>query len=161
MKRVQKILVALVTCAVCAPALANDDVQAIQALYQDYREAVEASSIDGYIAILDDEVRMLPPGAPAIQGAAAYRDFLAPVFATATYEIEIIEPPRVDLVGEGVAVSEYVYIVVLTLKDEDVGISEPGALTENRTTSRYFDVLRRNEDGAWRVWRHSWQTLPE
>ena len=102
---------------------------------------------------------MLPPGTAAVVSAEAYREFLGPVFAAATYDIEVERMPQIDVVGD-IAVAEYDYTIVLNLKDSDVGVAEPGALTANRTTSRYFDVLRKNTDGRWQVWKHSWQVYP-
>ena len=151
-----RISLALVALAL-APASVADEVESIEALYAEYRAAVEASDIDGYIAILEPDVRMLPPGADPIVSAAAYRAFLEPVFATATYEIEVEQMPSVELLSDRIAVAEYVYTIALTLKDEDVGVSEPGAMTESRNKARYFDVLRKNASGQWRVWRHTWQ----
>ena len=77
------------------------------------------------------------------------------MFAAATYEIEVESHPEITVTGD-VAVAEYVYTIVLTLKNPEEQVTEPGALTANRTTSRYFDVLRKTEAG-WRVWRHTWQ----
>ena len=33
------------------------------------------------------------------------------------------------------------------------------ALTASRTDARYFDVLKQNQHGQWKVWRHTWQTM--
>ena len=89
-----------------------------------------------------------------MQDASSYADFLQPVFEAATYKIEVESYPKVTLAGD-IAVTEYIYTIVLDLKNPDQGVAEPGALTANRTTARYFDVLRKTEDG-WRVWRHTW-----
>ena len=132
------------------------DVAEIEALYATWRDAVRGSDINGYLGILHPEIRLLPPGAPAINGLGAYEAFLGPVFANATYEIEIERIQEIDVVGD-MATAEYDYTIVLTLKNPDVGIDQPGALTNTRTSARYFDVLRRTDAGEWRVWRHSWQ----
>jgi ketosteroid isomerase-like protein len=132
-------------------------VKEIEALYASWRQAVESSDIDGYLRVLHPNVRLLPPGAPAIDGAQSYREFLQPVFATATYEIEIDQLQIIDVVGD-TAVAEYEYTILLHRKNPDVGVTEAGALTDDRTAARYFDVLRKTSDGGWRVWRHSWQT---
>ena len=61
------------------------------------------------------------------------------------------------MVIDYIAVAEYEYVIHLDLKDASQGITEAGALTESRTEARYFDVLRKNEAGEFRVWRHTWQ----
>lgn len=138
------------------PTSGLDDERQIRALYAAWRDAVESSSIDGYLSVLHADVRLLPPGAAAIQGRENYRAFLQPVFATATYSIEIDRDQDVEVVGD-TAVAEYEYTIELNLKDPDVGIDQPGALTAQRTSARYFDVLLKDSNGAWKVWRHSWQ----
>lgn len=130
----------------------------IETLYAEYRVAVETSSLAGYLRVLHPEVRLLPPGAPAIDTAKRYGEFLAGVFGAATYRVEVLRAPEVSVLGD-VAVAEYDYTIHLTRKDPSVGVTARGALTEDATTSRYLDVLRRDADGAWRIWRHSWQPL--
>jgi ketosteroid isomerase-like protein len=130
----------------------------IETLYAEYRKAVESSSLPGYLRVLHPDVRLLPPGAPAIDTAERYAQFLEGVFGAATYRIEVNRAPEVAVLGD-VAVAEYDYTIHLTRKDPEVGVSEPGALTAPATSSRYFDVLRKDATGAWRIWRHSWQSL--
>ncbi|MBM4383810.1 MAG: nuclear transport factor 2 family protein [Deltaproteobacteria bacterium] len=130
----------------------------IESLYAEYRRAVEGSSIPGYLRVLHPDVRLMPPGAPAIDTAKRYGEFLEGVFGPATYRIEIHSAPEVTVLGD-VAVAEYDYTIHLTQKNPGVGVTEPGALTEAATRSRYLDVLRRDAAGEWRIWRHSWQPL--
>jgi len=132
----------------------------IEQLYAEYRDAVEAGSIAGYLDVLHPQVRLLPPGADAIDGAERYAGFLEPVFATATYDIEVVSLPNVHVVGD-MAVAEYDYVIHITLKDPDTGITQEGALTAQRTRSRYFDVLRKKADGDWAIWRHTWSVIEE
>lgn len=136
------------------------DRAAIDSLYADYRVAVENSDIRAYVDALHPDVRLLPPGADAIVGADDYAQFLTPVFAAANYRIEVEKMPVIEVLGD-VATAEYEYVIHLDLKNPDVGVSEPGALTASRTRSRYFDVLRRRDDGKWAIWRHTWSTLSD
>ncbi len=138
----------------------SEEQQSIDQLYADYRTAVESSDIGGYVNALHPDVRLLPPGAAAIVGASNYAGFLEPVFATADYRIEVVSLPAIEVMGD-TATAEYTYIIHLKLKNPDVGVTEPGALTDSRTVSRYFDVLRKHENGRWAIWRHTWTTLPE
>lgn len=133
-----------------------DEVKQIEALYAQWREAVATADIPLYVSVLDPEVRLIPPGAEVIEGAAYYAQFLTPVFDAATYRIEVITPPLV-VVLDDIAIAQYEYVIHLELKNPSQGITEAGALTESRTEARYFDVLRKNESGEFRVWRHTWQ----
>lgn len=135
------------------------DIEIIDQHYADWRAAVERSDIPSYLTFLHDDIRLMPPGAPVIEGAANYGEFLRPVFEAATYKFEVDAMPAITVVGD-FAFVEYTYTVLLTLKDAEAGITQPGALTSNRSTSRYFDVLRRTPAG-WRLWRHTWHVMDQ
>ena len=90
---------------------------------------------------------------------AGYGEFLVPVFASATYRIEVEELQEVQVMGD-TAIAEYEYVIHIDLKDPDSAITQPGALTAARNRARYFDVLRKQADGRWGIWRHLWQDLP-
>ena len=138
------------------PAVAE---AAIQKLYADWRVAVESGDIPGYLKVLHPNVRLFPPGAAPIVGAAGYGDFLVPVFASATYGIDVLKLQEVRVMGD-TAVAEYEYIINIDLKNPDSAITQPGALTAARNRARYFDVLRKQANGQWGIWRHLWQDLP-
>lgn len=132
---------------------------AIQKLYADWRVAVEAGDIPSYLRVLHPDVRLFPPGADPIVGAAGYGEFLIPVFASATYRIDVPKMQVVQVMGD-TAIAEYEYIINIQLKDPESAISQPGALTAARNRARYFDVLRKQPNGQWGVWRHLWQDQP-
>lgn len=132
---------------------------AIQKLYADWRVAVESGDIPAYLKALHPNVRLFPPGAAPIFGSAGYGDFLVPVFASATYRIDVAKLQEVRVMGD-TAIAEYEYIINIDLKDPNTAITEPGALTAARNRARYFDVLRKQENGSWGIWRHLWQDMP-
>lgn len=134
----------------------RSDIEAIDAVYASWRKAVESADIPGYVAVLHEDVRLLPPDAEPIVGAANYAKFLEPVFAAADYRIEVVRSPVIEVFGD-VALAEYEYVIHLALKNADVGVRQPGALTAERTAARYIDVLRRDAEGRWAVYRHAWQ----
>lgn len=156
MKHLSPILLVIL----CAAPLAQEggEAEKIRQLYADYRAAVEGGSLQGYVDVLHPEVRLLPPGTPAIEGAENYARFLEPVFATADYRIDVESGPHIDVIGD-VATAEYIYVVFVTLKDPSVGVTQEGALSAQRNRSRYFDVLRKKPDGQWAIWRHTWTDL--
>ena len=103
---------------------AGDNVMAINKVYADWRRAVENADIPGYVAVLAEDVRLMPPDADAIAGKDGYGAFLEPVFAAASYRIEVIRPPQVEVVGD-LAVAEYEYVIHLSMK-AGAEISEAG-----------------------------------
>jgi ketosteroid isomerase-like protein len=139
-----------------ADSTTDADVAEIEALYETWREAVATGDIPKYLSVVDPTVRMIPPGADVIDSAASYEKFLQPVFEAATYRIEVDRYARIDVFGDH-AVAEYDYTIHLSLKNPDQQVTEPGALTASVTQARYFDVLRKNPEGRWKVWRHTWQ----
>jgi ketosteroid isomerase-like protein len=136
------------------------DQAAVRQLYATWRTAVAEADIPTYVSLLDADVKLMPPGAADIHGASTYEGFLQPVFEAATYRIETVAPHDIEVVGD-FAFARYDYIVHLSLKNPDQGVTEPGALTASRSAIKYFDVLRRQQDGGWGVWRHTWNAAPD
>lgn len=122
------------------------DVAAIRALQARWNAAVEAGNIDGYVAVLDADIELMPTDAPPIRGADNYRAFLQPVFVNDTYRIEAVGPGEIVVDGD-LAYARYDYIIHRTPKDGSQTFS---------TLRKYLDVLRRQDDGSWRVYKHIW-----
>lgn len=122
------------------------DIAAIRALYTAWNEAVEGSDISGYLAVLDADVELLPTDAPPFRGRDNYGAFLQPVFGNDRFEIEVAEPPAVQVDGD-LAYARYDYII----HRMPVG-------SEERISSyrKFLDVLKRQPDGTWRVLKHIW-----
>ena len=136
----------------------NKDNSLIKKLYETWHEAVESSNIDGYINSLDKNITLIPPGGPVISGAENYREFLGPVFESATYKIQDGEYD-IEVIGD-IAIVRSRQTVYLTFKDNANKIQSDGALQDNITTSDYLDVLKRQEDGSWKCLVHTWQLVP-
>ena len=138
----------------------QSDIDAILKLYENWQAAVESSSIPGYLACLDDNIRMMAPGAPDVYGIGNYEDFLGPVFEGATYHSERKGPIQVEVMGD-MAIARYDTIIHLTMKSEGDDIASEGALTDAVNDMRYFDTLRRQDDGSWKAYTHMWNDNPD
>tara|TARA_B100001559_G_scaffold39638_2_gene29530 strand:- start:70 stop:579 length:510 start_codon:yes stop_codon:yes gene_type:complete len=136
----------------------NDNNASIKKLYETWHSAVESSNIDGYINSLDKNITLIPPGGPIITGAENYREFLGPVFKSATYKIQDGEYD-IEVIGD-IAIVRSRQTVYLTFKDNANQIQSEGALQDNITTSDYLDILKRQEDGSWKCLVHTWQLVP-
>ncbi|MFN3230570.1 MAG: YybH family protein [Alphaproteobacteria bacterium] len=154
-------LAALVTVMFIQPAFADDadDAAAIVQIYADWRAAVEGADIKSYVSVLDEDVRLMPPGAADFVGRDSYEAFLQPVFDNATYQISPISAIDVEVQGDW-AFARYDYEVRVEMKEGSTEIGQEGALTDNVNRSKYFDVLRRQDDGSWKVYRHTWNAMP-
>lgn len=122
------------------------DVVAIRALQAAWNQAVEAGDIPGYLAVLDADVELLPTDAPPIRGRDHYGQFLGPVFEQDSFEIEVVDPGTVEVDGD-LAYARYDYVIHRMPKGSDERIS---------SLRKFVDVLRRQEDGSWRVLKHIW-----
>lgn len=133
----------------------QNDKDAIVTLYKAWNEAVETGSREGYLALLDQQIRMTPPGAPDIVGWDAYAEFLIPVFDSASYTITPVSNYDIEVLDD-IALARYDYIVGVSLKEGVEGVEQAGALNQQESNLKYSDVLRRQTDGSWKVLRHTW-----
>lgn len=122
------------------------DVAAIRQLQADWNAAVEQGSIKGYLAVLDADVELMPTDAPAIRGRDNYGRFLQPVFKQDRYEVEVLAPSEIEVSGD-IAYARYDYIIHRFPSGSDEPVS---------SRRKFLDVLRRQEDGSWRVLKHIW-----
>ena len=127
----------------------------IERLYASWRNAVEAGSIESYVNVLHDDISLRPPGVSGIDGKSNYATFLVPVFATASYEIQIDTPPKISVLGD-TAIVEYDYTITRNVTDESAGELAPGAIQAATTSAHYIDVVTQYSKGNWRVRLHSW-----
>ncbi|MEH6515176.1 MAG: nuclear transport factor 2 family protein [Halioglobus sp.] len=131
------------------------DKEAILALYKDWITAVEEGSREGYVALLDQDVRMTPPGAEDIISKKVYAEFLIPVLSSASYGVTPLGGYEIDVMGD-LALVRYDYIVSVSLNEGVDGVDQAGALNQQESSLKYSDVLRRQPDGGWKVLRHTW-----
>ena len=136
-------------------ATEQQDKEAITALYREWIVAVEQGSREGYLALLDEDIRMTPPGATDVISKTAYAEFLVPVFDSASYTITPIGDYDIEILGD-IALARYDYIVSVFLNEGVAGVEQAGALNQQVSNLKYSDVLRRQADGEWRVLRHTW-----
>jgi uncharacterized protein (TIGR02246 family) len=129
-----------------------DDKKAIQELYQTRNTAVHSGDRDGYVATLDENVRMVPPGAKDVIGRDAYAEFLIPVMQDGKFEIVPRGDLEVTVLGD-IALARYDYLVKVY---EGATKMQDGAQSQESTDMKYSDVLRRQEDGTWKVLLHMW-----
>ena len=127
-------------------ASAAEDIEAIRALQAQWNAAVEGSSVDGYMAVLDPEIELLPTDAPPIHGKEGYASMLEGVFATDTFEIEVKDSGTVEVAGDW-AWARYDYVIHRTPIGGDVTFS---------SERKFLDIMRRQPDGSWGVYRHIW-----
>jgi len=137
-----------------------EDEAKIRSMYDRWSEAVRAKSIDGYIGCLDEKITMRPPGGPTIDGHDAYRQFLKPVFESASYERTTDDDYHIEIFGD-FAIVRIRQTIRLTLIGGAVRVESEGALQKTATTSDYLDVLKRQDDGEWKCLVHTWKEVED
>ena len=144
-----------ITLAFSPVSQADTDTDAVVALFDGWRAAVERGDKEAYLAGLHEDISLRPPGVAGLDGRDNYRAFLGPVFETAEYQITVDTPPSVTLMGDS-AIVEYDYTITMTVIAGSEDALPEGALTANTTTSHYIDVAQKDASGAWKVRLHSW-----
>ena len=82
----------------------------------------ESGNIPGYLAVLDEDVELMPTDAPPIRGRDNYAVFLGPVFEADRFEIEVVDPGMIEVDGD-LAWARYDYIIHRLPIGEDTRIS--------------------------------------
>lgn len=147
MRRLSAAIGALTLSAGILSAQSSRDSLAIVQLYRDLPQAVAASDVDGIMSLMDDSITVLVPGVPPIEGPQAYRAGLAPMFSTAEVRLRLAMPLRLWIAGP-LAFVHYTGVLVTIPKAAGDSVRSP---------LRYVDILRRQPDGSWRLFLHSFQ----
>jgi ketosteroid isomerase-like protein len=130
----------------------QDEVARINQLYEDWFRAVEEGDIPLYLSVLDPEIELIPTDADPIKATANYGEFLVGVFASNRFKIERLGDKEIE-VREDLAYARYDYNIIRT----DVA---SGKVYESKRN--FVDVLRKNSDGDWHVFKHIWNyTTPD
>lgn len=144
------LLPALILVAACgrtgAGLTADADTSAIRQLYRDWPRSVEAGDAARYVTFLHDSITLLIPGAAPIHGVSAYREFLTPLLQNATYRVSLESPAQLEVSGSWAFAQYRGQVVTFPRPSGDSSIAR----------NRYVDILRRQSDGSWRVYLHSW-----
>lgn len=124
------------------------DIAAIHELYREWPRSIDAADPAQYVSFLDDSITLLMPGMAPIHGIAAYRAVLVPLFQSATYHVSLNTPSLLEIAGPWAFAQYQGYFATLPKGGGDSSV----------TRNRYVDILRRQPDGTWRVFLHSWHT---
>ena len=151
-----RIITLIISLFFFSASISASETREILDLYKTWVAAVEEGDIESYVSVLHEDVKLMPPTSEPFEGKEKYKEFLEPVFKSADYEIEVKVEPSVEFLGD-VAIAEYEYVIYLKLKEGQSEIDQPGALQATRNHNAYFDVLIRNSNGKWVVYRHTWR----
>ena len=140
----------------CSTGEAPDDEDLMVAELTAQLDSIEAifapgstDFIDAYLQFFDDDVVLLPPGQPAIEGKGAIREFYSSGFdGLDPVSLEYGEP--VIVLQGPLAVRRYTGRGVVTIDGNTLVLP----------LNRYVDVLRQTPNG-WLILWHSWVEVSE
>jgi ketosteroid isomerase-like protein len=152
----RNVLLALVAFALASTAcqsptqtihpLSQEDVNAIKALGASVDESVLALDWDAFLALTTEDVIMMFPNSPAIQGGAAFRAWIGQleVATSSEHKLEFLD---IDGYGD-IAYARGTYTEAYTLKDA----AEP-----SEDNGKFLLILRKQSDGPWliSIWMHN------
>jgi ketosteroid isomerase-like protein len=117
----------------CATAAPPADVNAtIRANAEAFDSAMRAGNVDAFMALYADDAVLMPPNAPAFNGAANVRKFWGGLLATGTTDVDLVTD---DVITSGeLAVERGHYELTKPFKD-----------------SGKYIVVWRNRGGKWQI----------
>lgn len=127
-----------------APSM-EADIEAIKKVGEQELAAANAGDVDAFLAIIADDIEMMPPNQPAVKGEAA-RQWVAGFMAQVNLEIKPYADEEVEVDGD-LAVHRYSFEWTATPKEGGDPIHEKGA---------GLHVLRRQPDGSWKIEKDIW-----
>jgi ketosteroid isomerase-like protein len=107
--------------------------------------ALAARDVDALVAHYDDDIQLLAPGAPPVDGPEAVRAYYQSAFG-AGLTTAALHSTRIDGLGDG----------VIDVGTYSMAVEPPGA-ERIEATGKYIHVLRRRPDGGLAIWRDIFQ----
>ena len=123
--------------------LSDQAMAAVKEASQQYGQAIVAADADKLATLADQDIILMPPGSPAVEGYDAVMEF----FKQFPEITGTIEPAEVDG-GGNLANVRGNYSLTFQVNDT-TQISEDG---------KYLEVWRRQEDGSWKVYWDIWNS---
>ncbi len=130
-----------------AEATAGADMEAINALRQEYVAAYNASSVERLIITMTDDVVLMPPNEPGVTGHEAVSSRYAAIFEQFTAELTV-SSEELEVLGNR-AFDRGTFTITLTSK-------AGGEPTEDN--GKYIVILQKQPYGSWQIARHIWNS---
>ena len=127
----------------------SKDEQAIKDAVNDGVTKINAGDSTGFIAILSDDVEVIPAGQPSVRGEAA-RKWAHDFFRAYNVQLKPYSNVEVSISGD-LGYHRYDYEWTVTPKNSGPTITEKGS---------GIHILRRQPSGKWLVIKDIWSPLP-
>jgi uncharacterized protein (TIGR02246 family) len=140
------IAVALTLSLLQSPAIADnhDDAETIKKVFADWVAATEAGDVELYASHIADDAVFMGPGAPAVSGKEAIVASVAEYFAGWDFSIPSWTTHEIIVSGD-MAIHRYSNVAIFSPK---------GGGDSFELDRKNMDILQRQPDGRWLVYRH-------
>jgi ketosteroid isomerase-like protein len=112
---------------------------------QRFCTALAQRDVDTLMSFYDDDIRLLAPAVPPIEGRDAVRAYYENVFGAGLTEADLRSAQIDDLSDAVIDVGTYWMAI------------EPTDAARSEATGKYIHVLRRRPDGGLAIWRDIFQ----
>lgn len=135
-----------------APVASSEDVRAIEELHRRDVEAAKAFDVEALTGLATEGVVILPPDALPLEGSSALREMLEPLRGQrAELEVTDYDQEWQELIVAG----DYAFEWAIVRTSARVKAS--GEII--REKQKLLRVLKRTQDGRWKVHRAMWNNL--
>lgn len=139
----------LAACSSAPAPLSDADRAAIQAFDSSFMVAANAGSVEGLTALYTDSATVMPPGMPASKGTEAIRQMWTGMMAQGRPSLRLTNT-MIHGLG-GLAYTTGTYHVEFAPADTAAPAPPP-------EDGKYLVVLRKQQDGSWKVVADIWNS---
>ena len=136
----------VIACSSRAPAPAPPDLALIRAeldsLWAAYTAAATSEDIEALARLYSDSIHLVELGLPTVSGKPEWRGVVTDIFGAVRILESTVQPERTELLGDD---------VLQTGRYRDV--LQPTGEPARIIYGRFAGLLRRNDAGAWQVYR--------
>ncbi len=117
----------------------------VEKVFTDFMKEVEAGNTDGYFKYVTKDFLGYDAGMEPISNQDSLRAFLNDFFLHNTLKV-INRVPQEVIIRDDIAIYRHLGTMVISPKNDSVSVKIP---------IKYLDVLRKNENGIWKMYVHS------
>lgn len=151
MRRACVALVTFMSAAGCVatpdnvPLTTGPDVETVRAWFQQYTAAINEGAVDQWAAFVANDAVILPPDEPPIIGMGNIRPRYAAVFDAYSFDFTG-QPEEITVAGQ---------LAIIRASIEE-SLTPTGGGLPIQFRGAWLLVLRKQHDGAWKLWRNMW-----
>ena len=134
------------SCAQPSETSSDEDVAAIRAIIAEEVRTVNAGDVEGFVAIFADNIAVVPPNQPKVQGRDAVREWTQAFMEAVSVEMVDYRNEEIVVAGD-VGLHYHSFEWTLTPKGEGEAFTQQGS---------GIHVFHRQADGSWKLGYDFW-----